>query len=296
MSISARTRTVTTSAGRVVECFEDFVNIPCQRRHGAFSVKIEHARPGVQFPLASLRTSILGGHEPESVTYSRPTRWRRLSEDDTGTWMTDLPIEQAQMRAQTAVIRGRSCLVLGLGLGIAARLIARQVERVVVVERSPDVIALVAPSLTEKNIEVVEGDAWKIEEGRYGWVFADIWQSDSEDTFHHVVVPLRQKLVKRGVAPALSRVICWNEDVMRGQLELKITTCARLALSEHFPDFTLEDLIEPDNSVYHDFALPYYNWIAEARPEAEAAQIAGRRFVELYATSMDWLKRWRDTI
>lgn len=78
--------------------------------------------------------------------------------------------------------RGR-VLLHGLGLGMAARLCLDNpgVEHVTVVEKSPDVIALVAPHYLDRyggRLSVIEGDAfsWKVPtSARWNAIWHDIW-------------------------------------------------------------------------------------------------------------------------
>lgn len=81
------------------------------------------------------------------------------------------------------------CLVNGLGLGVVVNgmLLKPEVERVDVVEKSPDVIALVAPHWEKrygKRFRIYEGDAytWTPPRGlRYAVVWHDIWSDIASD-------------------------------------------------------------------------------------------------------------------
>lgn len=117
---------------------------------------------------------------------ARPGRYTRLKQDST-VYMTDLYDEWwTQRRAvQEAVCRGGRVLVTGLGLGLIIESMLRPddlpIESVTVIERSPDVIRLVAPHLLARygaRLRVVQADAfrWKPELGErftVGW--HDIW-------------------------------------------------------------------------------------------------------------------------
>lgn len=96
--------------------------------------------------------------------------------------MSDTPAEMRDHFAPVREARG-NCLVHGLGLGLVAEAMLRKdsVEHVTVVEKSGDVIALVAPYLSAKwgdRLSIVEADAmeWAPPKGaRFGVVWHDIW-------------------------------------------------------------------------------------------------------------------------
>ena len=106
-------------------------------------------------------------------------------------WMTITPNEVETMREPIAKCRGR-VLTLGLGLGYFAFHASQKekVERVVVVERSRDVIEIfktyLLPQFPNANkIEIVEADAFqymeeKMPRGNFDYVFADLWHDASD--------------------------------------------------------------------------------------------------------------------
>ena len=106
-------------------------------------------------------------------------------------WMTITPNEVETMREPIAKCRGR-VLTLGLGLGYFAFHASEkpEVERVVVVERSRDVIEIFKTYLLPqfpngKKIEIVEDDAFQymqkeMPRGKFDYVFADLWHDASD--------------------------------------------------------------------------------------------------------------------
>jgi hypothetical protein len=190
------------------------------------SYAIEHFVHPANEPMdfGVMRSALIGGQKVERVTFDAPTTWHRLVYGG-GVWMTDLPIEQQQTRDCLKGFSG-NVLVGGLGIGLAANWLASrpEVKSVTVIELSKEVIELVEPHLIdpEKKIKVVKADLLKWLKNRpvtkktvFDWAFYDIWQSDGEGTFFQTVVPLRKLSVP--FVPD-ERVVCWNEDVMRGQL------------------------------------------------------------------------------
>lgn len=122
---------------------------------------------------------------PECFHY-RPGTYRRLRHGET-TFMTDLYDEWYTQREGIAEAcrRGGRALVTGLGLGLVVdSMLATPgslVESVTVVERSEDVIRLVAPHLRRRwdsRIEVIAADAfsWQPPAGtRFAVGWHDVW-------------------------------------------------------------------------------------------------------------------------
>lgn len=116
----------------------------------------------------------------------RPGFYTMLRREETQ-FMTDLYDEWWTQRAaiEQAVRRGGEVVITGLGLGLVAESILlhplSRVERITIVELSPDVVRLVAPYLCSRypgKVDVIESDAftWQPPPGRrftVGW--HDIW-------------------------------------------------------------------------------------------------------------------------
>ncbi|HEY0011384.1 MAG TPA: hypothetical protein VGB79_00865 [Allosphingosinicella sp.] len=106
-------------------------------------------------------------------------------EDDAAAWMSIVPMEIESQEIGIAAARGHT-VVLGLGMGWCAANVALrpEVERVTVVERDPEVAALVEalgvfaqlPREARDKIDVAAGDAldWR-PDGAVDSVQADIW-------------------------------------------------------------------------------------------------------------------------
>lgn len=125
-------------------------------------------------------------------TYTRLTRGGALV-------MSDTPDEVRDHLEPILKARGR-VLVVGLGLGMVAQAVLRkpEVQHLTVVEKSPDVIRLVAPWLRERfegpvvdgaplfpgRVEIVEADAltWRPPKGaRWDVAWFDIWDDITSD-------------------------------------------------------------------------------------------------------------------
>lgn len=125
--------------------------------------------------LSSIRD---GGRYCPAGTYLKLSRNGRCIMSNTPAEMSDLyPFR----RHATGNV-----LINGLGLGIAASLALAKadVTAITIVELSPDVISLVAPSLADPRVTVIEADAyeWQPPKGiRYNAVWHDIWDDLTQD-------------------------------------------------------------------------------------------------------------------
>jgi hypothetical protein len=279
----------------MAEPWEGVVKIP-EGKVGTYA--IEHfTSPAGEVPCSDLRTKYCGGQADPPLHFDRETTWHRLTYEG-GTWMTDLPIEQVQHDKAFAPIleHGGAVLIGGLGLGYAVNVIAAcdLVERVVVVELAPEVVELVGPHIIDPRgvVEIVNMDLFgylkKLADTDefFDFAFYDIWQSDGEATFHNTVVPLRT--LSDGF---VDTVICWNENVMRGQLFRQL--CMHRLGGE-----SLDARCQPRDK-YHDWAIPF--WVA-LRDDLHDAQSDDDRCLKLagaYAMSygyLGWEDWWATTI
>jgi len=132
--------------------------------------------------------------------------------------MSDTPDEIRDHLEPMGRARGL-CLVNGLGLGVVVQGMLRMVdvERVTVVERSGDVIRLVAPHYQERygdRVEIVHADAfaWRPPRGvRYDVVWHDVWDDICADN-----LPEMARLKRRYASKAVWQG-CWCQDECRGQ-------------------------------------------------------------------------------
>ncbi len=129
--------------------------------------------------------------------------------------MTDTPAEAYENRPPVLnTHKGALVLVNGLGLGfVLAAILTREPSRVVVIERNKNVIDLVGPSITDKRVWIIHGDAFKVRPSqylkkgeRYAVAWHDIWNDHCEDN-----LPAMHKL-KRRFARAAKWQGCWSQD------------------------------------------------------------------------------------
>lgn len=146
---------------------------------------------------------------PQIGYFDREFRFPAILENGVE-WMTVTPNEIETMREPIEKSRG-SVLTLGLGLGYFAFRAAQkeEVERVTVVERDHDVIALfqshILPQFPNAHkIGIVEADAFAFMENakavaKYDYIFADLWHDQSDG----LELYLRLRRIERahGIAP-----------------------------------------------------------------------------------------------
>lgn len=141
--------------------------------------------------------------------------YKRLSRGKTVV-MSNTP---AEIRDHSYFVRrAKECgrvLLNGLGLGVtlAAVLESDIVKNVIIIEKSKDVIKLVAPTYSkDPRVEIINADAFEykpLKGIRYGAVWHDIWDTICADN-----LPEMTKL-KRKYGKRCDYQECWCEDLCR---------------------------------------------------------------------------------
>jgi hypothetical protein len=192
------------------------INIP-QGRSGRWIIKHKIEKAGSLLPVVNWRTAIHTGVMPWSLTLSQDRTVHYLLQDG-GVVMADLPIEAMDHFEFYTHARGH-VLIGGLGIGfIASKLLEKKsVKSITVIEKSNDVIKLVAPHI-DPRITIVKADLFrylKTPHPQFDTAYYDIWVgTGNQGTWVDYVVPLR-RLTRRN-SPKL-KVWCWLEPVMIGQ-------------------------------------------------------------------------------
>ena len=241
-----------------------------------YSIRHRHYKAGYEFVTATARTALFG-QKAEPVVFKHAVHFHELHQKEQGTWMTDVPVEQAQANNIVRDYEG-TVLVGGLGLGYAATCIALNpnVGSVTVIEIAPEVISLVVPHLPKEarvKMEIVCMDLFEYLKQinaescmMFDHAFYDIWRGDNEGTFFDTVVPLLHASKQFFIQPD-----CWNEDVMRGQLFFGLHQRIE-ALTQKWPDDvkikmpTLDELCEKKDTIWWDWAVPFFQWYREQVP------------------------------
>jgi len=111
--------------------------------------------------------------------------------DPESVWMSDTPQEYFTHWNLIVRVRGPNVLIAGLGLGLFVHLLAlrKDILKIVIVEKSPEIIKMVSPYLPEgPEIVVVNGDfleeIFKLlkSEEKFNTIICDIWKGIDEES------------------------------------------------------------------------------------------------------------------
>lgn len=124
---------------------------------------------------------------PKTVTFTILREGERDKNDTKSVWMSDTPMEYFKAWELVARSHG-NVLVGGLGLGLFIHLLCsrKDIGKITVIEKSPEVIQLVSKYLP-KDIEVICGDFlteiyhFVDNEREFDTVIADMWKDDTEE-------------------------------------------------------------------------------------------------------------------
>ncbi len=275
--------------------FTSPLSIP-EAKIGDFSIEHQKFPAKHKFSTANLRCSLFGQKNKE-ISFPFEVTYHYLREGG-GTWMSDLPCEQAQHNQSLKGMKGK-VLVGGLGLGYAVTVLAKRksVKEITVVELNKEVIDLVHPYLKNKEkIKVVHKDLFdylkNVREKSFNYAFYDIWQSDGEGTFFEVVCPLYQLSHKK----IKHLPMCWNEGVMRGQIFLSIQS--RIISLKH-PEFSPNKRPIPlwkydgtDKPQWHNWSVPYFKYYQNSKHNNKSSEEAARFYASIYGLP-NWEKLWK---
>ena len=223
--------------------------------------------------------------------------------------MTDWPVEQAQCDSNLKRIKSGRVLVGGLGLGLCATILARRraITHVTVVEKSPEVVKLVAEHLRvprgKLRIVVADLNEWlkvRPPDEVYDWAFHDIWAADSLGCLLDTVLPLRHATVANGWVRSDVRVKCWNEDVMRGQILMGLYSRIHFAAAPSVVNRddktvayepTIEEMAEPTDNKWWDMYVPFWRWYLAAAPSINLALQAAQVYSVVFG-QRGWEVTW----
>ena len=265
------------------------LNVPA-KTIGEYAIEHDVRPAGAVIKTGDMRTAMFGQGAPKELSWPTETRWHRLI-GPTGTWMTDLPIEQYQHDRSLKGMKGR-ILIGGLGLGYAAAVLAKQasVKEVVVVEIPQEVIDLTAKHIPDpkSKTHVINMDLFTYLDHYAGepfdYAFFDIWQSDGEGTFFEVVCPLR----KASQGKVRRSPVCWNEDVMRGQLYCSMWSRMLIHKNPSFGgNLRLRNPTEEDGTdePWHNWMCPFFRWVERTKPDDNETESVMRLYASTYGLS-----------
>lgn len=247
------------------------LDIP-ENQVGAFSIQHKTIPAGEAITVISMRTAIYTNQKPLKIRHHLPVYYHYLKKQR-GILMSDVPQEQIQHEPIIAKCKGK-ILIGGLGLGYIATKLSekKSVTEISVIEKSKEVINLVWPHLDlQGKGNIIHADIFRFlkeNQETFDYIYLDIWSGDSEDVFFGTVLPLR-KLARKFVI-SKSRVLCWQEEVMRGQ----IRTGLQMAIQVHF-DKILNMPNKKFNKVFsgkaHQFKKRFWIWARKYKPSKEVA-------------------------
>ena len=198
--------------------------------------------------------------------------------------MTTLPQEVEQISRQVSRLKGR-VLVGGLGLGLAnAYLEANDaVTEIVVVEKSPEVIALIKPCMPKEKTIVVEGDLFEYLKDlslcHFDFAFYDIWCPTGERVLTQHVMPLRR--LSRNIV-AQENIECWNEEEMLGQIKMHVQTACQSIDWKESPIHGLLKMPEQEFNRFKSgqgFVWYFYRWMRQEKPTTEQGLARVEEFI-----------------
>ena len=244
----------------------------------------------------SHRTALFRGIQPKKTVCDFDLKIHILKCNG-GIVMSDSLQERFDHEAVVDTITGK-VLIGGLGLGYISSLLDRKrdVTEITIVEKSEDVIKLVSPYLHLKKLkQLYHQDLYKFlknNKENYDYIYIDIWNGTCEATFIEHVLPLR-KLCKPFV-PSSKHIICWQEDVMRGQIKFALQN--RLWFPPMFKELTEMPQQKFDKIFNNKFLLiqkPFWNWIRTLKISPPVALEAVNKYVDSYGES-EFEEIWKE--
>jgi hypothetical protein len=269
-------------------------------------IKIERVTQitGTKLPMVSLRNAFLMGLQRSSIILDRSVDIHRLLTcnargRETGIWMTTAPQEVEQHERQLARFSG-NVLMGGLGLGLGAAILHNNpaVKHIIVVEKNPDVIALVKPHLPIGKIAIFNEDLFKFltnkeSAGTYDFAFYDIWAPTGERIWSRFIWRLRKLSV--GIVDQ-ANIECWNEDEVIGQIRLSGETWAQIGF---FKRMGLKlDPMTQSKFKFHFYRkwnrgiYPFLAWIHKKRPSPEEAATRLPEYIAALKDYTVWKRDW----
>jgi hypothetical protein len=265
---------------------------------GKVAVTRETKKKGDRVTIVSMRNALYMGLEPASVILDRDVVVHRLTEEETGTWMTTLPQELEQVTRQLDRAHGH-VLVGGLGLGLAVSHLGQnpKVKSVVVIEKSGEVSELVWEYVQPKKCSfLVRDDLYsylrRMQQKHITFDFAyyDVWQLTGQFAYQKYVLPLRRLSV--GVV-SQDQIECWNESEMLGQTLQSLETRIAIEYGElPFDKWKLSSLTDKQFAESRRGNLdtwPFLHWMRRSKPTLNEA----REEVEYYLRALKDAELWK---
>lgn len=261
---------------------------------GKWKVVHKTVPAGEEIIVVSMRTTLMSGLQPANVQYDRPQTYHHLTYNG-GTVMSDIPQEQYGHTYVVKKLKGR-VLIGGLGLGYVTTLLNKKktVTDIVVVEKEKAVIDLVWPHINADKAGVVQEDIFKFLKNplhkHYDYIYLDIWTGDSESVFYETVLPLRK--LARPLVNDSSRIVCWKEDTMRGQIKTNLEMNVRFPdMFNRIKELPEEDFVRMFGDKWGQVSGPFWNWVRTMNVRPEVADAVITKYVDSYGEA-EWELVW----
>lgn len=267
-------------------------------KSGKMQIEIYVEPAGARLPVVSMRNALFMGLRQTVLTLTEPLHIHRLKQNGYGVWMTTMPQEVEQHIRQLKGFHG-TVLVGGLGLGVAVAILEKmpKVKKIIVVEKSKDVINLVWPYLPKRKTSIVNDDLYHyLEEAKANschcdCAFYDIWCPTGEAVLVEHTMPLRR--LSEGVVT--SRIECWNEDEMIGQVRMECMTGTLMMDAENK---SWPHPINCDEATFKkiqrrlDLTWYFHRWVRTQKPTKEQAVAMVEVFCETIKMPRLFDERW----
>jgi len=271
--------------------FDSPLNIP-EGRSGKFTIEHKTIEPGTEMDVVSMRTALFTRQRPVKVIFEVPARFHFLKESGR-TWMSDVPVEQYSHQPVVDTLEG-NVLIGGLGLGYIVKKLAMKdsVTSITVVEKSTNVITLVWKHLdVEPKAKIVHMDLFKFlkkNTDKFDYAFYDIWSGDGEAVLKEYVLPLRE--LTEPFVKSEKRILCWQEDVMRGQTRVSLSSIVQMNYDVmlKLSDKKFKDWFEDG---WHNHLKAFWNWVRTEKPTQDKALAEVPLYTDTFGMK-SWRKRW----
>ena len=274
------------------EKYESHLRIP-EGKSGSWSIEHKVIAAFTPITVISMRTALFEGKKPLKIGYDAPKKYHYLKYNG-GIVMSDIPQEIYDQIPIAKKCTGR-VLVGGLGLGHITSLLQakKAIKKICIVEKSKDVINLVWRYLNFEKAQLICEDIFKylkISHTSFDYIYLDTWTGDNEATLYDTVIPLRR--LARRLVKSRDKILCWKEDVMRGQLKFGMMTKIQFPNTfkqiMEMPEEQFRNVFDGFNKVQY----PFWNWAREERVNPDKALKEIEANVELYGEP-EWDKKWK---
>jgi hypothetical protein len=183
-----------------------------------FGIKYVPHKVGEIIDIVDMRMSLMTGVRPAKSRLSY--HWTEMQFFiDGDKWMSTHPVEVFSHIYAADKAHG-DILIGGLGLGLISNMITTndRYKSITCVEIEKDLVDLLESFFPE--VEFVVDDIshyFDTCKKKFDFIYLDTWCGTGEMEFNNTVAPLRKKALLLLKKPNKKNLVCWMEEVMRGQ-------------------------------------------------------------------------------